>query len=303
MMQNREKKIIFTVPESFDGVMLKSFLKNHCHVSARLLAALKNKENGLTSRGERLWAIDRVEAGQVITLALPLEKNTVEPVSLPLQILYEDVHLLLLNKPPGMPVHPTSCGHTSDTLANACSAHMRQKGESYKIRLLNRLDKDTSGLVLVAKDAFCAYALARQVEKTYLAVAQGVLCGSATIDSCIRIKPGHTIQRETAPDGRHAVTHYTALAHEQNHTLLALRLETGRTHQIRVHMASIGHPLAGDSLYGGNLTYIGRQALHCNSMAFVHPVTQQMHRFVSPVPRDMQFIAFSAYNQEKEKLR
>ena len=301
-MQSREKQIVFTVPESFDGVMLKTFLKGRCHISARLLAALKNKENGLTSNGKRLRTIDRVEVGQAITLTLPKEQNTVEPVSLPLHILYEDAYLLLLDKPPGMPVHPTSCGHTHDTLANACSAYMRQKGESYKIRPVNRLDKDTSGLVLVAKDAFCAYALAQRVEKSYLAVAQGVLNGSATIDSCNRIKPGHTIQRETTPDGQHAITHYTALAHKQGHTLLVLRLETGRTHQIRVHMASIGHPLAGDDLYGGNLTYIGRQALHCNTMAFVHPVTQQVCSFASPVPHDMQFIAFSAFRQGKESL-
>ena len=162
----------------------------------------------------------------------------------------EDDYLLILNKPPYMPVHP-SPGHDDGTLCNFVSFYQRQKGEDWSFRPINRLDKDTSGLVLGGKDAYTAFAL-KKVKKTYYAVCQGELFGDGVIDAPIRLKEGHGIQRETGLGGKPAVTHWRALAWGKGHTLLALTLETGRTHQIRVHLSSIGHPLAGDDFYGGS---------------------------------------------------
>lgn len=287
-MREETYRLDFTVPREYSGAPLKAFLRRGCGMSARLLTLLKQTDHGILINGAPARTVDVVLVSDKITIHMPPESCTVPPVSLPLPVVYEDGHLLVLDKPAGMPVHPTSCGHTEDTLANAVSFYMMQKGEQYAFRPINRLDKDTTGLVLVAKEPFSAYQLANHVEKTYLAVCEGALSGSGTVDAPIKIKEGHTIEREVSHSGKKAVTHYTSLQTLAGHTLLRLRLETGRTHQIRVHMAYLGHPLAGDDMYGGSLDWIGRQALHCAQMCFTHPVTGAPLELSAPLPADME---------------
>lgn len=275
------------VPAEFDGALLKAFLRRGCGLSSHLMVLLKQTNNGILLNGRHARVIERVAAGGMVTLKLPEEDCTVEPAALPLAVVYEDAHLLVLNKPPGMPVHPTSCGHEMDTLANAVSFYMRKKGERYAFRPLNRLDKDTTGLVLTAKEPYSAYSLKSGVEKRYTAVCEGVFSGSGTVDAPIRVKAGHTIEREAGNGGQRAVTHYKTLAGLYNHTLARFALETGRTHQIRVHMAYLGHPLAGDDMYGGSRALIARQALHCGEMSFKHPVTGKKIELTASLPKDM----------------
>lgn len=277
----------FTVPAEFDGALLKVFLRRGCGLSSHLMVSLKQTENGILLNGTHARVIERVAAGDTVTLSLPVEDCPVEPAALPLTVVYEDAHLLVLNKQAGMPVHPTSCGHQSDTLANAVSFYMRQRGEGYAFRPLNRLDKDTTGLVLTAKEPYSAYKLKTGVEKKYTAVCEGVFSGSGTVDAPIKVKDGHIIEREAGSGGQRAVTHYKALSQFQNHTLAQFTLETGRTHQIRVHMAYFGHPLAGDGMYGGSRELIERQALHCGSMSFVHPIDRSIIKLSAPLPDDM----------------
>jgi len=264
----------FIVGENFEGINVQSFLRKHCNVSARLLSRLKRTENGITRNGEHIRSIDILHSGDIVELSFPQDDINILPVEMPLDIVYEDSELIVINKPPYMPVHPVH-DHQLDTLANAVIYYSRSKGENYAFRAVNRLDRDTSGLVLIAKTGYAHTYLAKHTEKLYTALCEGEISGSGTIDAPIRLKEGHTIQRETGEGGVRAVTHYKAVKYMYGHTLLELTLETGRTHQIRTHLSSIGHPLAGDDMYGGSLEYFQRQCLHCSKLFFTHPITHE----------------------------
>lgn len=279
-------QLTFIVPEGYQGVMVKRFLRGYCGVSARLLIRLKNTPQGILVNGRHARAVDLLCAGDKIVLNLPKDQSSVQETELPVEAAWEDEHLVIFQKPAKMPVHP-SPGHGADTLANAAGAYARKKGEQWAFRPINRLDRDTSGLVAVAKNPFCAARLSDSgIQKEYFAVCQGILSGSGTIDAPIRFKEGHSIQREVGESGVRAITHWQAVATGRGHTLLRIRLETGRTHQIRVHFSSIGMPLAGDDMYGGSREWIPRQALHCGRMAFVHPVTGEDVVVIQPLPID-----------------
>lgn len=275
----------FMVPADYDGVTLKGFLRGKCAVSARMLAKLKRTPNGLMVNGMEVFSNAILHRDDQVVLSLPDSVNSLPPSPVGVPVIWDDAHLVIFNKPPHMAVHP-SPGNGEDTLANVARAYAEGLGEYWAFRPINRLDKDTSGLVVVAKDGFAAAKLAGTVKKTYVAVCEGRLSGEGTVDAPIRLKAGHSIQRETGEGGRPAVTHWKALASARGHTLLALCLETGRTHQIRVHMASLGHPLAGDDLYGGSLELISRQALHCDLVKFFHPVSGEEHTVQAPLPED-----------------
>ena len=264
----------FTVPPELDGVTVRSFLRRYCDVSARLLARLKRTENGMTVNGAAVRSIDILREGDTIRLVFPEDESGIEPVELPLDIVYEDDIMLVVNKPPFMPVHPVH-EHQRDTLANAVVYYYQKKGINSTFRAVNRLDRDTSGLVIAAKSGYAHTLLSRGVRKTYTALCEGILEGGGTIDAPIRIKEGHTIQREVGEGGVRAVTHYKALRSAFGHTLLSLRLETGRTHQIRTHLSSIGHPLAGDEMYGGSREFFPRQCLHCSKLEIITPVSKE----------------------------
>lgn len=280
------KQIIFTVPPQCHNMNANVFLKKHCNVSARMITRLKREKDGIIRDGKILRTIDTVYSGDKIILNLPETENNIQPVKGELDILYEDAYVVVVDKPYNMPVHPTKI-HQKDTLANILVYLQNQKGESYIFRAINRLDKDTSGLVVIAKDRYCAAVLPKTMEKVYMAVCEGIIEGSGTIDKPIGLLEGHTIQRAIMENGDRSITHYKAVKNKNNHTLLEIHLETGRTHQIRCHFSGIGYPLAGDDMYGGSLKHIQRQALHCQKVTFQHPITNERVEVVSKLPEDI----------------
>lgn len=237
---------------------------------------------------EHIRTVDRLRTGDRLEISLPDDEALcIPPSDLPLNVEYEDEDVIVLNKPPFMPVHPTH-NHQGDTLANALSGYLLKKGKACAFRAVNRLDRDTSGLVVIGLNTYSACRLSNGVEKEYYAIVHGFLEGSGTIDLPIRRVDPLKIHREVSEDGERAVTHWRAVASDGLLTLLAVRLETGRTHQIRVHFSHLGHPLAGESLYAQPDGLLGRQALHCKNVSFRSPVTNEAIHVSTAFPEDMQ---------------
>jgi len=283
------RELAFPVPAEYDGIRLKSFLRGYCGISSRLMIRLKREPMGITVDGLHAIVTDTLKSGTVVRLLMPDDEKQLEPVNLPISVIYEDDDVLILDKPANMPMYPTP-GHDSDSLANAVSAFFLEHDEKIAFRPVYRLDKDTTGLVVLAKNPYAAARLAHSVKKEYFAVCEGELSGFGVIDSPIGLKEGHRIQRAVTPQGEKAVTKWRALGSANQHSFVALDLVTGRTHQIRVHMSNSGHPLAGDDMYGGSLTLIARQALHCGSVCFTHPFTNKELCFISELPNDMKIL-------------
>ena len=254
-------------------------------MSVRSMIVLKNSGMGISRNGVVLRAHDTVIEGDRIDVCLPQERCDIEPVEGMPEILYEDDRLLAVNKPANMPVHPTKV-HQLDTLANRVSAYQQSRGEGYVFRALNRLDKDTSGIVLIAKDRISYSLIKPTVSKVYYAVCEGLIAKFGTVEAPIKLAPESKIVRCVSPDGDIAITHYEPIEQGNKNTLCRLTLETGRTHQIRCHMSSIGHPLAGDDLYGGSLDHIKRQVLHCAEVAFVHPDSKELIILKTELPAE-----------------
>ena len=273
----------FFVPEELESISVKSFLRRYCKVSARMLARLKRTEGGITSDGSPLRSTDILHGGQRITLKMPTDDTHITPENIPVKTSWENENVIVFDKPAGMYVHPVG-GIQSGTLANAAAWYAQSRDEQYLFRPVNRLDRDTSGLVLCAKNAFSASYLSEHCQKTYIALCEGKITGSGTIDAPLRVKPGHSIQREVGDGGVRAVTHYEVLKNfGSEYTLLKLHLETGRTHQIRAHFSHICHPLAGDDMYGGSRSRFQRQCLHCAELVFTEPVSGCEITVESPV--------------------
>ncbi|MEE1017511.1 MAG: RluA family pseudouridine synthase [Ruminococcus sp.] len=282
------EQLKFSVEEKHDNMQAKRYLKRVHGLSTRLITRLKNTPDGILMDGKLLRAVDFVKAGAVITVNLPDEQSEyIEPVEGKLEILYEDSFILAVNKPPFMPVHPVK-QHQTDTLANIIVYYARQRGESYVFRAHNRLDRDTSGIVLIAKDKFTINKLKNGVKKTYTALVHGKIENGGTIAKPIGLLDDSKMVRHVLSEGTPAITHYAPLAFNEQATLLNLQLETGKTHQIRCHMSSMGHPLVGDDLYGGKRDFINRQALHCGTVEFTHPVTSEIITVTAPLPNDIE---------------
>lgn len=203
---------------------------------------------------------------------------------------------MVVNKEADVPIHPSQGNH-SHTLANGIAHYFKEKGDSFVYRAINRLDRDTTGLLILAKNPLSACILSnmvkhRQIQRRYLAIVCGNLPESGIIDNPIKRVDDSTIERCVSPSGERAVTHYKKLFYDPvtDHSLAGLELETGRTHQIRVHLNSIGHPLPGDFLYHPDYRYIKRQALHSFRLNFIHPIEQIPLFFEAPLPKDMQFL-------------
>lgn len=276
---------------------LKSFLRGRNGVSARLLTKLKHREGGITCNGLPIRSIDSVKKGDVVILRTE-EECTVQPNgSLRAEKVFENESLAVFCKPAGMPVHP-SAKHRDDTLGNLFAYLC----PGLTFRPVNRLDKDTSGLCIVAKDAHSANLLQGGCEKVYYAAVHGLTEEQGTIDAPIARRQESIIRRCVREDGRPAVTHYRRIAFSGKYSLLEIRLETGRTHQIRVHFAHIGHPLAGDDLYGGGLEDIGRQALHCGEMTFRLPLTGEPVTLRAELPEDIGAL-FARSGLAREEMR
>ncbi len=280
------EQLRFTVPHEYDGKPAKYFLKGFCGLSTRMITSLKREKEGIMLNGKILRTVDPVFAGQEIVITLPDEESPyIEPVGGELDIRYEDSFLLIINKPPYMPVHPVK-QYQTDTLANRVIAYAQSRGERYVFRAVNRLDRNTSGLVMTAKDRYTVNKLKNRVYKVYYALVHGELNGCGTVSKPIGLKEDSKIVRHVLSEGTPAITHYEPVYSNKEYSLIRLWLETGKTHQIRCHMAYLGHPLLGDDLYGGSREKIPRQALHCAEMKFEHPVTNREIIVKTDLPKE-----------------
>ena len=272
----------FTVPPEYDDKKLCAFLRGEAQISYALYATLRHIPDAVTRAGSPVRSIDRVRAGDRIRVAFPAEQTKLLPTPMELDILYEDADLLALDKSGFLAMHP-SHGHQTDTLANGVTAYLQKSGSEGVFHAVGRLDKGTSGVVLCAKHTYAASRMNGQTQKTYLALVDQELSGAGTVDVPIyRPDPDKTIR--ACGRGERAVTHYEVLCAGGGKSLVRLRPETGRTHQIRVHMASIGAPLTGDALYGTAVPDLGRHLLHCERVRVRHPVTGADLIFTAPLP-------------------
>ncbi len=275
------------------GMQILTFLRSQ-GFTGHILSSMKADPEAILLNGERGYGRTLLKEGDVLCIRL-LETGASEhilPVPMDLKILFEDEDILVLNKPADMPIHPSQ-GNYENTLANGVAYYYASMGEAFVYRCINRLDRDTTGALILAKNAFCAARLSgqmrnRQIHRTYLAVVHGVPPEQGTVSAPIARKSGSAIEREVNFEtGEAAVTHYERLAVNNGYSLLAIRLETGRTHQIRVHMKYLGYPLPGDYLYYPEYSKIRRQALHSYQLEFSHPVTGESLLFTAPVPDDL----------------
>jgi 23S rRNA pseudouridine1911/1915/1917 synthase len=270
--------------------------------SQKLIRHLRNTENGLTIDQKLVYTIHRLKEGDILTVLISEEESSenIVPTKMPLHIVYEDEHLMVVNKEAGIPIHPSQ-GNFYNTLANGIAYYFKEKGENFIYRAINRLDRDTTGLLILAKNPLSACLLSdmvkkREISRRYLAIVCEKLPEQGIIDAPIRRVDGSTIERCTSQDGEEARTHYKRLYYEPatDHSLVGLKLETGRTHQIRVHLKSIGFPLPGDFLYHPDYRHIKRQALHSFRLDFLHPIEKVPLSFEAPIPEDMQFIGITS---------
>lgn len=291
-----KRTLSYTIPPDFEGQTAEAYLRSLGY-SHRLVVHLKRTPDGLLFNGDPVFSSHRLSAGGTLTATIreTASESGVVPVQLPLSVVYEDEDILVVNKEAGVPVHPSQ-GHRDNTLANAAAWYFKQKGEPFVYRAVSRLDRDTSGLLVLAKHMLSACVLAGQMEerrirRQYLAFVRGLTPEAGTIDAPIGRVPGSIIERQVDLScGEPACTHYSRILYNSDLdlSLVRLRLETGRTHQIRVHMASIGHPLPGDFLYNPDYRQIGRQPLHSHRLEFLHPVTGEPMAFTAPLPADME---------------
>ena len=252
---------------------LKSELLDKMNISVRMLCSIK-KEKSVTVNGKYVPMHTMVCGTDIIKIELPHESNEYEAQQMGIEVLYEDFDLLVVEKPFGMVVHPTR-NHLENTMLNALKYYFDENGIKSKVRFVNRLDRDTSGILIVAKNAYAHSVLTKdtsmwEMHKKYIAVVEGKLDESGTIRLPI-IKSEDGIRRTVDENGQECVTHYRTIKSNERASFVELELETGRTHQIRVHMSAMGHPIFGDELYGGNMDFIERQALHCIELGFYSP--------------------------------
>lgn len=288
-----DRILTYTITPQEDGMQVLEFLRSK-GFSRHILTSMKPDKEALLVNGMRAGGRSILKEGDHFRVRV-METGSMEgivPAPLPLDILYEDEDILVLNKPADMPVHP-SIGNYTNTLANAAAFYFQQKNELCPFRCINRLDRDTSGSLILAKNALSAAILSaqmrnREIRRTYLAVVCGVTPPSGTVSAPIGRVSDSVIQRQVDPEhGESAVTHYERLAVRNDHSLLEIHLETGRTHQIRVHMGYIGNPLPADYLYHPVYDHFKRQPLHSFQLNFRHPLTGKNLCFTAPVPKDM----------------
>lgn len=290
-----ERIFEYQITAAEEGKKIGDFLREKGY-SRHLLRQLKETEDGLLRNAQPTFTTVALKAGDRIRVRL-LEKaegsEAIMPAPLPFEIVYEDEDLLVVNKPADMPIHPSFQNH-GNTLADALTWHYQQHGEDFVYRCINRLDRDTTGLLIVAKHLLSASILSdmvgkREIHRKYLAIVKGIPPENGTISAPIGRKKGSAILREVNFEtGEPAVTHFARLEIRNGLSLVSLKLETGRTHQIRVHMGYIGCPLIGDYLYYPECSRISRQALHSHRLSFLHPITGKALSFTAPLPEDME---------------
>lgn len=284
------RKLQYAIPSEYSSKRVLDFLK-HLGFSHRLITKLKQAPDGILLNGEHIRTIDPMSEGDLLEINLPTDKkeSISIPVEMPLDIIYEDDDILVLNKPAMLAVHE-SHNHLGDTLSNAVAFHLKKEGKPSVFRAVGRLDKGTSGLMVCALNRYAASRLSGKIKKQYLAIATGIYEGEGTIDAPI-FRPDPILTVRTVDErGERAITHWKALKSDGENTLLRVKLETGRTHQIRVHFASLGTPLVGDTMYGTPDERICHQALHCCECRFIHPVKNEEMHFFCDMPDDMKSI-------------
>lgn len=283
----------YKVTAEYNDASIKTVMKQYFKMSSELIKRLKATEDGITVNGERKYVNYILQSGDTLKLTMRDGKSEfIVPVKIDFEIIYEDEDIMIVNKPAGIATHPSQ-RHFDDTLANGLMYYFEQKGEERMFRAVNRLDKDTSGLMCIAKNSHAHDRLCKTLhegfERRYTAITVGEIKEQGTVDAPIGREDESVIKRCITKDGQHAVTHYRPIEVFDNYTLTELRLETGRTHQIRVHMSHIGHPLLGDWLYGReDKALFPRTALHSSYISLMHPVSGENLEFSLPIDEDMQ---------------
>lgn len=283
----------YKIDNTYNGYKIGDFLREHLY-SRQLIIHLKKTEQGILLNNKWAYINDLLHTNDVLTIQIieELSSDNIVPVKMELDIVYEDEDIVIINKSSNTPIHP-SMNNYDNSLANGLAYYYESQNLPFVYRCVNRLDKDTSGLVLLAKNMYSSCILSemirkREIHREYLALVEGKLDDYGTIDAPIARKEGSVIERCIDFDnGQTAITHYSRIDYKNGFSLASIVLDTGRTHQIRVHMKYIGHPLPGDFIYNPFFTHINRQALHSHKLSFVHPITKETMAFVSPLPQDM----------------
>ncbi|HAE92816.1 MAG TPA: RluA family pseudouridine synthase [Tissierella sp.] len=289
LFEESENIVVFEVQE--DGLDLEDFLSSK-DISGRLFRKLyKAKQIYVNGKFKRKGLT--LEKGAVVSIYMEDESENTKPEKMDIDIVYEDFDFLILNKQPNIVVHPTK-SHQENTLSNGISYYFKEKGIKKKIRFVNRLDMDTTGILIVAKNPFAHQQMALQfeshkVEKKYQAIVDGIVEKDEDyIDLPIGREEDKSIRKTVTEEGQDALTKYTVIERYKEATLLDVQIFTGRSHQIRVHLDHIGHPIIGDSLYNKESPYIDRQALHSYYLKVKHPRTKEAIEFIAPLPKDME---------------
>lgn len=311
------RKLEYHIDENWQGKTVKDLLR-HEGFSAAVISGLKKNPKGICIGNKKVTVLKTLHKGDTLIIRVrnrPEDEaaDRIVPTDIPVDVIYEDEDIILVNKPADLPTHSAQHNH-EHTLGNALAYYWMQKNQKYIYRPISRLDKDTTGVLIVAKNAHAAGKLGialkkRQIKRRYVALVRGKMTGEGSVnapivrceDSIIKRHVGTAAQEN---EHTHAVTHYKVLQSGEDYSVLLLQLETGRTHQIRVHMAHIGHPLCGDWLYGEENELISRPALHSYDISFVHPISGEYVCFMASIPSDMkQYItALTKEGRIEEKL-
>lgn len=290
------RQLTYMVLTENENMTILDFLKAK-GISSHLITHLKKTANGITLNGKWAYVTERLRRNDLVCISIVEEEpsQNIVPVNVPVDIAYEDEDIIVVDKPSNMPIHP-SVNNFDNTLANALAYYYKNVDSPFVFRCINRLDRDTTGLVLVAKNMLSSCILSnmvrnKDINREYMAIVQGDIDDSGTIDAPIKRKENSVIERTVSfEDGVSAITHYKKILYKNGFSLVKIKLETGRTHQIRVHMKYINHPLPGDYLYNQDFKAIKRQALHSYSLSFNHPVTKEPLILCSDIPSDMKAV-------------
>lgn len=289
-----KRELNYKVGEEWAGKQILDFLREN-NFSKNNIIALKKTQEGILLNGKWAYVNQILNLNDVLSVRIVENESSehILPIKLPFPIVYEDNDIVVVNKPANMPIHP-SLNNYENTLGNAAAFYFKKKGENFVFRCVNRLDRDTTGLTILAKHSFAANGLnaqmlKREIKREYFAIVEGVVkANQGKIEAPIGRVDGSTIEREVNFEtGEYALTNFWVVKRFNHHSLLRLTLETGRTHQIRVHMKYLGHPLIGDFLYNSDNSEMERQALHAGKISFKHPVTGEEMHFEAKLPEDM----------------
>ena len=288
------RTIEYKITEEQNGLRVEQFLRRKGY-SGQNLAEIKRMPKSVLVNGKHYYMRQTLKTGDdlVIKICETACSEKIPPVYHPLDIVYEDEDIVVINKAAGMPIHP-SLNHYTESMANALAWYYQEQGKPFIFRCCNRLDRDTSGLTVVSKHLISGSILStmtknREVHRDYLAIVKGSVTPAAGIICApLARKEGTIIERTVDFEhGEEAITHYRLVKEANGHSLVSLKLETGRTHQIRIHMKHLGFPLIGDYLYNPDMEHLSRQALHSHHMEFAHPITGEWMSFTAPLPADM----------------